>query len=304
MLILGDEGHYHGRFPWVTTFLVLANVFCFTLQSFLGEPFTTGYSLTPAEITECRDLKKVEYATVKLPFAKLRDRTGTHLLYSDRTFPIQHYPGPRPIFLTFLTSMFLHGDVMHLIGNMWFLLVFGRNVECALGHARFLAFYLMCGLMAGVAHILSDPHSVIPCLGASGAISGVLGAYVAIHPLNKVKVWLGWWFGVVQVPALIVIGVWFLFQYIAAMQALESKIHQGVAHWAHIGGFLTGLLLIWGMIAYLKYQVAQMQGEEAVDEVTAPVAEVPAAPGEHAVREALPDPFANFLPPPLPERDK
>jgi membrane associated rhomboid family serine protease len=309
MLILGDEGHYHGRFFWVTTFLVLTNVACFTAQRFLGERFTTGYSLVPAEITELRDLTRVEYATVKVPFARTRGQT----LYTEQTFPIQHYPGPFPIFLTVLTSMFLHGDFMHLLGNMWFLLVFGRNVECAMGHARFLAFYILCGISADVAHIISDPHSVIPCLGASGAISGVLGAYVAIYPLNKVKIWLGWWFGAVDVPALAVIGFWFLGQYISVCVAMETQTHQGVAYWAHIGGFLAGLFLIWAIIAYLKVQVAResLAAQPEVADVAVPepmavaaVASTSRPPSDAAIRAALPDPFANFMPPPLPQKSQ
>jgi membrane associated rhomboid family serine protease len=294
MFILGDEGHYHGRFPWVTTSLVFVNVLLYTMQCFLGEPFTNGFSLVPAEITEFRDLTRVEYAKVNVPVGTRRghDRRGAETLYSPINVPINHYPGPFPIFLTFLTAMFLHGGLLHLIGNMWFLLVFGRNVECALGHGRFLVFYLSCGIVAGAAHIASDPHSVIPCLGASGAISGVLGAYVAIHPLNKVKVWLGWFFGVVDVPALVVIGIWFLFQYLAVCRSLDNpQLPNRVAYWAHIGGFLSGLAFIWGTVLYLRRQVAQMARAEVASEPSAAAA-------------ALPDPFASFLPPPLRSQER
>ncbi len=305
MLILGDEGHYHGRFPWVTAGLVFVNVLLYTVQCFVGERFTNGFSCVPAEITECRDIKRVEYARVKVPIGRTYDSRGrSHTLVAEQSFPIRHYPGPFPIFLTLITSMFLHGGTMHLIGNMWFLLVFGRNVECALDHGRFLIFYLACGVMAMVAHIASDPHSIIPCLGASGAISGVMGAYVAIHPLNKVKVWLGFFFGVIELPALVVVGVWFLFQYIAAFRAMEDPAAaDNVAYWAHLGGFMTGLIGIWLTVLILKLRVAQQAAtEEAPAEEGAAPAAAPQTP-EDAVRAALPDPFGNFMPPPLQPQD-
>lgn len=285
MLVLGDEGHYHGRFPWVTTALVTTCVAVYTLQAFLGDAFTNGFSLVPAEITEARDITRTEYAKIAVPMGRNR--------YAYHSVAVQHYPGPRPIFLTFLTSMFMHAGEMHLIGNMWFLIVFGRNVECALGHGRFLAFYLLCGMVASAAHVLSAPHSVIPCLGASGAISGVLGAYVAIHPFNKIKVWFGWRFGVAEMPALAVIGFWFVMQYISVCLAVEDPaLADNVAYWAHIGGFVTGLALIWAMVAYLRWRVMLAQAS-IVDADES---------GEAAA--ALPDPFANFMPPPLSEQAK
>ncbi len=160
-----------------------------------------------------------------------------------------------------------------------------------LNHGRFLAFYVMCGVVGGLAHVVSDRQSVIPCLGASGAISGVLGAYVAIHPLNKIKCWFGWWVGVIELPALVVIGVWFLLQYVSAFVFLEHpEYSDGTAYWDHLGGFATGILFIWGTILSLKYQ--QAHGEAAEGE--------PAI--EHAVPTAVaaappPDPFGSFLPP-------
>ena len=300
MFIIGDEGHYHGRFPWVTASLVAINVLVFSLQCSLGEKFTNGFSMVPAEITEFRDITKTEYLKVKVPFDAYRDRSGhVQVLTSTREIPIKHFPGPFPIILTLFTSMFMHGDIFHLVGNMWFLLVFGRNVECALDHGRFLVFYTLCGTVGGLAHIASDAHSIIPCLGASGAISGVMGAYVAIHPFNKVKVWLGWLLGVVQVPALVVIGFWFLMQYISAFLTLEHpELSDGVAYWDHIGGFLTGLLFIWGTVLYLKWEMSKLPPAEEADLGPAPVP-VGAAPSTAftASGPALPDPFANFMPP-------
>jgi membrane associated rhomboid family serine protease len=285
MFILGDEGHYHGRFPWVTAALVFINVLVFVGQACLGEPFTVGFSLVPAEITTLQDFKGTKYHQAKIEVPGYHDRKGHyHHRYVTKQFPIKHYTGPFPIFLTLLTSMFLHGDVFHLLGNMWFLLIFGRNVECALDHGRFLAFYLVCGICAGLAHVASAPHSVLPCLGASGAISGVMGAYVSIHPLNKIKVWLGWFFGVIDVPALIVIGFWFIVQYVSAFLMLDTGLSDGVAYWCHLGGFLAGFLILRAMVFYLRWR----QGREAV-------VEEKAEPVLTGITTQGPDPFATFL---------
>jgi membrane associated rhomboid family serine protease len=283
MLILGDESHHNGRWPWVTAALVLANVLVFGLQVGLGERFTNGFSLVPREITEMRDIVKTE--AVKIKVQEVNEYTGQVSVH-DRVFYIKHYHGPFPIVLTLITSMFLHGNFFHLLGNMWFLLVFGRNVECALNHGRFLAFFILCGVIGGLAHVASDRSSVIPCMGASGAISGVLGAYVAIHPLNKIKCWFGWWFGVIELPALVVIGGWFLLQYLSAFITLEHpELGDGIAYWDHLGGFLTGITFIWGTMFYLKHQ--QAQAELAAADQPEPAPE-PAA--------IVADPFGSFLP--------
>jgi membrane associated rhomboid family serine protease len=292
MLILGDESHHNGKFPWVTCALVATNVVVFLLQVALGERFTNGYSLVPAEITEFRDIVKKERIHFKIP-EHYRDRYGIqHKQVRDQYVTINHYPGPFPIVLTLFTSMFMHGGVMHLIGNMWFLLVFGRNVECALNHGRFLVFYTCCGLVGGLCHVASDAHSLIPCLGASGAISGVLGAYVAIHPLNKIKCWFGWWLGIIEVPALVVIGLWFLMQYVSAFFTLEHpEYSDGIAYWDHLGGFVTGVAFIWGTIFWLKYEQARAAAaDDGADEAESALEPAPAP-------QSLVDPFASALPP-------
>ena len=308
MLILGDEGHYHGRFPWVTASLVVVNVIVYVAQAFLGEPFTNGFSLVPEEITTFRDLTGTKYHKAKIETHGHWDRKGQyHPHFETRHFPIKHYHGPYPIFLTLLTSMFMHGGILHLIGNMWFLLVFGRNVECAMNHGRFLAFYTACGVCAGLAHVFSDAHSIVPCLGASGAISGVMGAYISIHPLNKIKVWFGWWIGVIDIPALVVIGVWFVLQYFSAFLALEDEsLNDGVAYWNHLGGFSAGFVIIRAVVFYLRRQ--QAQGKLAEDEPLASVEtdvlsggmpglseNVPTPVEQTGVVAGAPDPFATFL---------
>ncbi|MES2125121.1 MAG: rhomboid family intramembrane serine protease [Gemmatimonadota bacterium] len=144
---------------------------------------------------------------------------------------------------TLLTSMFLHGGWLHVLGNCWFLWVFGNNVEDAMGHFRFFWFYLLCGLAAATAQILMDPSSAVPMVGASGAISGVMGAYVVLYPRVRVHtlVFLVIFFFRATFPAWAVLGLWFL------VQVVNSRMEHvgGVAVWAHIGGFLAGALLIF-----------------------------------------------------------
>src|SRR5262245_39323198 len=258
MFILGDESHHHGKWPWVTGSLIALNLLTFCVQQFLGERFTNGFSLVPYEISEFTDLTKPEKVKLKVPAGFYYDHQAKQAKtrFEHEFVTVNHYHGPFPIMLTLLTSLFLHGDWLHLIGNLWFLAVFGRNVECALDHGRFLAFYLACVVVGGLAQVISDPSSVIPCLGASGAISGIMGAYVAIYPLNKIKIWFGWWIGVIELPAIAVVGFWFLFQYVSAFMELESGVLDGVAYWEHIGGFAAGLCIIWGVVLWLRYQGA------------------------------------------------
>ncbi len=143
-----------------------------------------------------------------------------------------------------LTSMFLHGGWFHLIGNMWFLAVFGDNVEDALGHVRFVALYLLCGVAAAAAQMIADPGSVVPMVGASGAIGGVMGAYALLYPRAPVHVlvFVGFFFTRIVVPAFFMLGYWFLLQLLGGIPALGGATG-GVAFWAHVGGFVAGLAL-------------------------------------------------------------
>jgi membrane associated rhomboid family serine protease len=284
MFVVGDEGHYHGRFPWATVAIVAVNVIVFAVQTFAGPAVTLGYSLVPEEITTLEDVQAARLHEVKVELPAVIDAQGRYQpRFTYTVVPIEHYPGPSPIWLTVITSMFMHISVMHLVGNMWFLLVFGRNVECALGHIRFLVFYLCTGVCAALAHVASDPHSIVPCLGASGAISGVMGAYVAIHPLNKVVIWLV--FSTLEMPALIVIGIWFLLQYLSAFVALETGLSDGVAYWTHIGGFCAGLVGIRGLVLCLHFLPRR----------AAPPDPVPACSLGKAVQAGEPDPYGGFL---------
>jgi membrane associated rhomboid family serine protease len=143
------------------------------------------------------------------------------------------------------TSMFLHGSWLHLLGNMWFLWIFGNNVEDSMGRIRFIAFYLLCGLTAAFGQILANPDSAIPMVGASGAISGVMGAYLVLYP--KVRVYaivpLGFFLTSMALPAWVMLGYWFLIQFVSGLVSMGGEMG-GVAFWAHIGGFVAGLALV------------------------------------------------------------
>jgi membrane associated rhomboid family serine protease len=140
--------------------------------------------------------------------------------------------------------MFMHGGWMHLIGNMWFLWIFGNNVEDAMGHFRFVLFYLLCGISAAALQTALDPNSVIPMVGASGAIGGVMGAYVLMYPRVHVHlfVFLGFYATTFAVPAYFMLGYWFLVQLVSGSVAIGAQ-GGGVAFWAHVGGFVAGALL-------------------------------------------------------------
>ncbi len=145
-----------------------------------------------------------------------------------------------------LTSMFLHGGWMHLGGNMLFLWVFGDNIEDAMGHGRFVVFYLLTGLIATVSHIVTQPASDVPLVGASGAIAGVLGGYLVLFPRARILslVFLGYFVRVIELPAVVVLGVWFLIQIVQGLGALADQGVAVVAFWAHVGGFVAGMVLI------------------------------------------------------------
>jgi len=159
------------------------------------------------------------------------------VLFGSRVLPPELAAIPPT--LTLITAMFLHGGIMHLLGNMLFLWIFGDNVEDSMGHARYLVFYLLCGILAGLAHAVVDPASEIPAIGASGAISGVLGAYLVLHPRARVLVVM-LRITMVWLPAWIVLGLWIGFQVLSAAMGGGG----GVAWWAHIGGFAIGAILV------------------------------------------------------------
>jgi len=155
--------------------------------------------------------------------------------------------GALPGWATVFTSMFMHGGWMHLIGNLWFLWIFGNNVEDSTGHGRFLFFYLLTGLVAAAAQSIADPESAIPMVGASGAISGVMGAYIVLYPRVRVHmlVFLGFYITTIAVPAFLMLGYWLLIQVVSGALSAGQETG-GVAFLAHAGGFIAGMLLIFG----------------------------------------------------------
>jgi membrane associated rhomboid family serine protease len=168
-------------------------------------------------------------------------------ILSNATIParipafLEGHVGLEAAFLPLITSMFLHAGFLHLAGNMLFLWIFGDNVEDSFGHLPYLFFYLVCGLGAGLLHVLFNLGSTIPALGASGAISGVMGAYMVLFPRERILTLV--FIFVVPIPAVFILGYWFLLQFLAGIDALGTSAKGGVAVWAHVGGFLLGVLL-------------------------------------------------------------
>lgn len=155
--------------------------------------------------------------------------------------------------LTLLTSMFLHGGWLHIIGNMWYLWIFGDNVEDRLGHGRYLVFYLLCGAVAGTAQMLVAPNSQVPTIGASGAIAGIMGAYFVLYPRSRVLtlIWVFIFVDIIEIPALFFLGFWFLMQLASGAGSIaETASNQGgIAFWAHVAGFLVGIV---GVFAFRR----------------------------------------------------
>jgi membrane associated rhomboid family serine protease len=214
--------------PYMTWLLVAINIIIYLMQA-TGGMFETrtglagpmaGWTMIPFELTQGRDI-------------------GIN------------GPSLQPFWLTIFTSMFMHGGMLHLAGNMVFLIIFGNNIEDALGHIKFVVFYLICGVIAALAQVMYSPTSVIPTLGASGAIAGVLGAYLVLFPRAHVNtlIFLGILITTVRLPAAVLLGFWIISQFFSQFtQALKTDISGqesgGVAYLAHIGGFIAGMILI------------------------------------------------------------
>ncbi len=226
---LGDDNSQRRITPLVTWTLIGINVMVFVYQ-LMDEPFTYGYSVVPFEITRGIDLIS--------PGISARGQ----MVQAPQT------PGPTPIYLTLLSAMFMHGGFMHIAGNMLYLWIFGDNVEDRMGHLKFAVFYVLCGLIASATHILFGPDSRIPSLGASGAIAGVLGAYLVLYPHQRVRVLvpLGFFIRVTELPAIAVIGFWAVLQFFQGLGSIaETTQTGGVAYLAHVGGFVAGLVLVF-----------------------------------------------------------
>jgi membrane associated rhomboid family serine protease len=234
VLPLGDDNSDRRTTPWVNYVLIGLNIFVFFFFQRMGESdFTYKFSTVPEEIVTGKDVVT-------------NDRIVVDPLTGQKFEAPGLKPTPVSVYFTLLISMFMHGGLAHLAGNMWFLYIFGDNVEDDLGHARYLGFYLLTGILASLAHVLTNrtgPGALMPSLGASGAISGVLGAYLVLHPRRRVTVLL---FRIVtEVPAYVAVGIWFLFQLISGLGMLGGGAEaSGVAYAAHVGGFIAGVLLV------------------------------------------------------------
>ncbi len=237
---IGDDNSDRAATPVVNYLLIAANVLVFVLFQGLGsnDRFTYAWSTVPAEIVSGRDI-----------------RTPDRVVRVEPTNQRMQIPGLQPtpgsVYLTLLTSMFMHGGWAHILGNMLFLWIFGDNIEDRLGHLRYLVFYLVCGLIASLAQVFttvafstSASGLLVPSLGASGAISGVLGGYVLLFPRRQVHVILFRF--LTTVPAYVALGLWFLFQFLSGIGLLggEAQGGGGVAYAAHVGGFIAGLALV------------------------------------------------------------
>jgi membrane associated rhomboid family serine protease len=222
--------------PWVTWGLILVNIIVFLYQVSLG-----------------RDAAAFMFAYSVVPVALVHGVPQTALVKAPETLP---FHTPDPVYLTLITSMFLHAGWLHIGGNMLYLFIFGDNVEDRMGHLPYLAFYLFCGVIASITQILVDPGSSVPSLGASGAIAGVLAGYLVLFPWARVRtvIFIFIFFTIVTLPAIILIGIWFLLQFFDGIASL-STVQQGmggVAYFAHVGGFVTGLLITFVLRRWLR----------------------------------------------------
>ena len=226
MFPIGDDDSDRQIQPIVNYAIIGINILVFVLLQQLGsnESFNNAFALVPKEITTGVDLSGIQI---------VRDSLG-------HTGEIQHFATPLPVYFNFLSSMFMHGGIMHIFGNMLFLFIFGDNLENAIGHIRYLIFYLLCGFAAAAGQIIMGPDSIIPMLGASGAISGVLGGYLLLFPSRPVRAII---FNMVTtVPSFVAIGIWIVYQLVLGY--LSPSGGGGVAYAAHIGGFIMGLATI------------------------------------------------------------
>ena len=236
MFPVGDDNRDRRIKPLVNYLLVIINIFVFVYLQGCGTniKFTYSFSTVPEEIITGEDI--------------VTDDRVLEDLYTGERFRVPGLqPTPIPVYLTLFTSMFMHGGIAHIFGNMLFLLIFGDNIENRIGHSRYFIFYIISGLLASGAQIYAtyffNGNPLIPSLGASGAISGVLGAYILLYPRRRVRVMI--WYFLTEVPAIVALGLWFAFQLISGLGVLGTGSRgSGVAYGAHIGGFIAGFILI------------------------------------------------------------
>jgi len=236
MIPIGDDNSGRTLTPVVNYLLILANIAVFVLLQGMGanDRFAYAFSTVPKEIVSGKD--------VVTPARTVKDPASGQSFVQPGL-----QPTPVTVYLTLLIAVFMHGGIAHLAGNMLYLWIFGDNIENALGHLRYLIFYLACGVLASLAHVFTTAATggnlLVPSLGASGAISGVLAGYLLLFPGRRVRMLMGR--STAQMPAWVAIGVWFLFQVVAGMGLLGGGSQAGgVAYAAHVGGFIAGLILV------------------------------------------------------------
>jgi membrane associated rhomboid family serine protease len=235
MFPIGDDNSDRTITPYVNYVIIALNIIVFVFfQGLSGDnPFTYSYSTVPGEILSGHDI-------ITDPQVYVDPNTGQRFTVPGLG------PTPIPVYFTLITSMFMHGGIAHIAGNMLYLWIFGDNIENALGHRRYLFFYLLCGIIASLSHVLATKflgqNPLVPSLGASGAISGVLGAYILLFPRRRVTMFFVRF--ITHVSAFWAIGIWIVFQIISGLGMLGGSDTGGVAYAAHIGGFLAGLLLV------------------------------------------------------------
>ena len=231
---LYDDNSQRIRTPFVNYTLIAINIFVFAMFQNFGENerFVYTFSAVPAEIISGKDIQSS-------PTVLGKTRSGEEIIRPGLE------PTPFTVYITLITSMFMHGGIGHILGNMLFLWIFGDNVEDRLGHLQYLLFYIIVGILASLAHVatcvLLQSDLLTPSLGASGAISGVMGAYILFFPNNSVTVLIFRF--VTTVPASVAVGLWFAMQLFSSFMELGAEEGGGVAYGAHIGGFIAGLPL-------------------------------------------------------------
>lgn len=246
----GDDNSDRKNEPVVVPIIIGLNLIVFLLQLLDFERSIMAWSLIPYEVTNNVDLVGPMQVTAK-----------------DKIEEITHRHAPLGPYFSFLSSMFLHGGYGHILGNMWYLWLFGDQIEDRLGRWKFLAFYLICGLVAGIGYVICYPSSTIPTLGASGAIAGVMGAYLALYPQKKVNVvflYTAW-----EWPAWLFHGSWFLMQTIGQFGILAD----GVAYLAHVAGFAAGVVGILAHEEWMRRRGAPKRKKRSYRRKREPVSE-------------------------------
>ncbi|MEQ9411904.1 MAG: rhomboid family intramembrane serine protease [Fuerstiella sp.] len=236
MFPLRDDIQSH-HFPVVNIGLILACVLVFLLQTGDSEGLVTDFGMIPARVSHPHEEIVVAREQV------VRTPLGSRIVTVEEPLPSPRF---HPI-TTLLTCVFLHGSLLHLAGNLWFLWVFGDNVEDRMGPFGYLAFYLGSGIAASLTHYMFQPNSPVPTIGASGAVAGVMGAYLVLYPHARVTTLIPLFFilQILVVPAPIFLGIWFVIQLVQGTFSMGNTQAAGVAWWAHAGGFAFGALVAW-----------------------------------------------------------